>query len=165
MSTLQDATVHVFTFKEGLLSTVAHDLRLSLTRFEVRVDGDAIEVVLWPDSLRVDGSVKGGRLEPSGLSEKDKAEIVQNACGRKILDVARWPEVRYRGRRTGDRVDGTLSLAGRDAPLGFSVREDAGRVRGRLELAPSRWGIAPYKALLGAIRLKDRVVIDFDVAG
>ncbi|MCA9561343.1 MAG: YceI family protein [Myxococcales bacterium] len=164
MDTLTDGTIHVFTFKEGLLSKVAHDLRLSLSRFEIRLDGDAVEATLWPASLAVDGAVENGRLRPDGVSGKDKNDIHGNATGPKILDVARHPTVEFRGARRGDRVEGTLRLAGREAPLAFPVTEADGRAAGSFELVPSRWGIKPFKALMGAIRLQDRVQVVFDVA-
>ena len=46
----------------------------------------------------------------------------------------------------------------------LTVREADGRWRGQIELVPTRWGIQPFKALLGAIKLEDRVVVRFDFA-
>ncbi len=164
MDTLTDGTIHVFTFKEGLLSKVAHDLRLTLPRFEIRLDGDAVEATAWPASLVVDGAMEDGRLRPDGVSAKDKGDIHGNATGPKILDVARHPTLEFRGRRRGDRVEGTLRLVGREAPLAFGVTEAGGRATGGFELTPSRFGIKPFKALMGAIRLQDRLRVTFDVA-
>ena len=38
-----------------------------------------------------------------------------------------------------------------------------GRDRGAVELVPSRWGIAAFKALMGAIRVQDRIWVTFDL--
>jgi hypothetical protein len=39
-----------------------------------------------------------------------------------------------------------------------------GRVVGGASVVQSRWGIRPYSAFLGALRLSDEVKVDFDVA-
>jgi hypothetical protein len=44
MAMLQ-GTVHVFTFKEGLLARAAHDLRLRLERFRVSLDQEALVAI------------------------------------------------------------------------------------------------------------------------
>lgn len=36
------ADCFVFTYKEGLLSAVAHDLKLRVTRFTIDTEGDAV---------------------------------------------------------------------------------------------------------------------------
>jgi hypothetical protein len=168
MKRITSGTINVFTFKDGLLSAVAHDLRLTLDRFELEVDADAGTVAgrFWPASLRIDGAIKNGQLDASGLSERERREIHDNLTD-KILKTDRSPEVRFQGRLAVDapvgRVDGTLTLSGRDAPVTVTLRREAGRYRGEAELAPSRWGIPPFKALMGAIKLQDRVRLTFDL--
>lgn len=63
----------------------------------------------------------------------------------------------------GFAVDGELELKRRKVPLAFRVRNDARTYRAAFELEPSHWGIAPFKAVLGAIRLKDRVRIELEL--
>jgi len=168
MKRITQGTFHVFTYKDGLLSSIAHDLRLSLERFEVEVDADAGTVSgrFWPASLRVDGPVKEGTVDAKGLSERDRRDIHDNIT-EKILQTDRQPEVRFIGKLVVDapigRVDGTLSLVGRDAPLNVTLRHEGGRYLGEVEFVPSKWGIAPFKALMGAIRLRDRVRVVFDL--
>ena len=161
-STITDGSVQVFTFKEGLLSRVAHDLRLTLGRFELTQEGDTIRGRFWPETLEVDGAMQGGRLDPSGLKPKDKREIHQNMT-RKVLNTKRFPVVELEATRDGDRLQGQLTLNGRRNPITCAVREVDGKITGRVTLVPTRWGIAPYKALMGAIKLQDRVEVAFSV--
>ena len=81
-----------------------------------------------------------------------------------VLHSARYPTARFTGRAiaegAGFHVDGQLELAGRTTTLSFDVRRDGDVYRARFEIPPSRWGIQPYKALLGAIKLKDSVRIE-----
>ena len=155
--------IHVFTFKDGLLSSIAHDLRLTLERFEVLVDGETVKARFYPATLNVDGPMRGGRLDEAGLSARVRREIHGNICD-KILQIDRFPEISFEGQLAGpSAVRGALTMKGRKVDLTIQVfRRDDGYV-GHAELSPSRWGIAPFKALLGAIRLQDRVRIEFDV--
>jgi hypothetical protein len=151
------AEIQVFTFKDGLLARLAHDLRLTLRRFELRRAGDAISGTFWPGSLVVDGPVgKQGRVDATGLSEGDRRSIAGNLA--EVLQVGRFPEVTLSGRVTAGRFTGTLTLVGRTLPIEAAVTTD-GVVRAEVVLVPSRWGIAPYRALAGAIKLQDRVVV------
>ena len=64
--------VDLYTFKEGLLSRVAHDLKLSLGHFELTSADDGLTFVGWPDSIEVTGVMRGGRVYPDQLSGRDK---------------------------------------------------------------------------------------------
>ena len=41
---------------------------------------------------------------------------------------------------------------------------DAGRIRGHATITQSQWGIKPYSAFAGALRLADNVTVEFDLA-
>ena len=160
---LQTGTIHVFTFKEGLLSRVAHDLRLTLHRFEIAVDGRHVSGRFWPESLSVDGAIgTRGALDTSTPKPKDRREIHGNITDR-ILQTQRFPEVRFEGLRSGAgwALRGDLHMRGHSIPISIDAQVTDGILSGDVELTPSRWGIAPFKALLGAIRLQDRVRIRF----
>lgn len=165
MRELRGGKVEVFTFKEGLLSKIAHDLCLACEGARVHTDGVVVEAELALESLRVVGAMRNGQLEPSLLSEKDKAEIETN-IRTKVLMTDRHPRTKFVGRALSDgtrhEVQGPLTLAGKDVAISMVVNEEAGRYRGEVELIPTRWGIAPFKAMLGTIRLADRVIVRFD---
>ena len=162
MATINEGVFHVFTYKDGLLSKVAHDLRLRLTRFEVVVDGDAVSGTFWPAALEVEGPMVRGQLDAGGLSDKDRRDI-RGSINDKILLTARHPQATFEGTRMGARVSGQLTLVGRSAPVDVHLTEDGDRLRGEVTLTPTRWGIKPFKALLGAIKLKDQVLVRFDL--
>lgn len=164
MTAPNPATIHLFTFKDGLLARLAHDLRLSVQRFEIRRDGAALSGRFVPDSLVVDGVVgKGGRLDPEGLSASDKAKILRNSA-EEILHTARHPDITFTGAlEPGDVVAGQLTMVGRTCDLRAAVSTSGGRLRAEFTLVPSQWGIAPYKALAGAIKLQDRVLVTLDL--
>lgn len=145
------ATLHVHTFKDGLLARLAHDLRLHVGRFDVALDGGTVRASFDPASARVDGVMHGDRLDAAGLSDKDKRTVEETIH----TMIVRGP-VSFEGEVAGDRVRGRLTMNGQVRDLDLPVRVAKGELVVDTEIVPSRWGIAPYKALAGAIRLQDR---------
>jgi polyisoprenoid-binding protein YceI len=157
------ATVFVYTFKEGLLAKLAHDLRLSAHDVEITLKGEALEARVAATSLVVDGVAHGETIDTQALSDHDKRKI-QDTMADEILQARAHPHVQWQGqvrRTTGERyeVDGTLTVRGVRQALRAPVAVQPDGLSVELELQPSRFGIPPYKALAGAIRLKDRVVV------
>jgi polyisoprenoid-binding protein YceI len=156
-------TLHVFTFKEGILARAAHDLRLTLERFQVSLEQDMLTAVFETASLRVDGTMRDGRLDRSELAERDRLEI-EGVIRSRILAVDTYPRARLEAqvRREGAvcSIDGELELLGQRRKIAFEARPtgtSADEWEAEVALAPSRWGVRPYSAMLGAIRLADRI--------
>ena len=145
---------------------MAHDLRLRLERFEIAYDEAAVEGRFWPDSLVVEGAIEQGRLNENVLSAAQREEIQDN-IQRKILLTHAHPEARLRATVAAAvepyQLRGSLELIGSERPIAVVVHARDQRLQGELELRPSDWGIKPYRALLGAIRLADRVRVRFDL--
>jgi hypothetical protein len=156
--------LEVFTFKEGLLARAAHDLQFTLERFPAVLEGEEVRADIPLAELHVVGPVEHGVAHPERFDFDKRAEI-ERAMRDDVLRAGLHPTARFAGRAVagldGLVVKGTLALAGTSAPLAFAVTRDESRGhRARFELHPSHWGIAPYRALLGAIRLKDLVRIE-----
>lgn len=160
------ATLSIFTFKEGLLSRVAHDLRIR-GEATVVVDGKSVEIRARLADLRSEGAMVRGRLDRGALSSGDLKKIDATMRG-EILDTRRHPEAVFRGtlERNDDqsfRLRGRLTLKGRERELELTARRRGEVLSGRLSLVPSRWGIKPYRALAGTLRLQDRVDVDYEL--
>jgi hypothetical protein len=159
------AQVHVFTFKAGLLARLAHDLQLSAGAFEIHVDQSRVHATFGAGSLRVDGVAHGDRVDPNALSAEDKAKI-EATIRNELLRSAEHPKIELNGtlrREAGTFiVEAELHLHGHSQGLRIPVCLERGRAFAEVELLPSRFGIPPYKALGGAIRLQDRIVVRVD---
>ncbi len=160
-----NARCEVFTFKEGLLSAIAHDLRIKVTGFSVEVDRAAriVEARFEAASLRVECARKADADAPDLLSPKDRGEIEHNIA-RDVLDAARYPEIEFRSTDIADapgghRVRGTLSLHGRDHDLDFTTRTEGDHETAEVTLHQPDFGIKPYSAMLGTLKVKPDVKI------
>ncbi len=165
MATIEQGRVEAYTFKEGILGRAAHDLRLTVQSF--RIEGSPAELHATFDirSFRVDGAMRDGRLDERALGDKDKQEILGNVRDR-ILHADR--PLRFQGQAAlrddgGYRISGDLEMAGQSRPIELTLDKSGDRLQGEIELTPSRWGIKPFKALMGAIKLQDRVRVRFDL--
>jgi polyisoprenoid-binding protein YceI len=163
------ATCHVFTFKEGVLSAVAHDLRLRVERFTIDIDEAAgsVRARLFADSLRVDCAMKAGRDDPDALSDRNRREIEGNIVD-DVLHARRHPQIVFRSTEVegeGDerRITGTLALHGTERPLAVTARRHAGRWTAEVELRQPDFGIKPYSAMLGALRIQPTVRVRVSV--
>ena len=151
----------VLTYKDGLLARLAHDLQIRATDWETKLEGDAIMVRVALARMRVEGAVVHGRVATGVLSASDLGKI-ERTMNDDVLATGRWPEARFEGTvdRAAMRVRGRLSLHGRTIELPpIVVRQDGELMRAELTLVPSRWDIAPYRALAGALKLQDRVLV------
>lgn len=156
------ARVYVYTFKEGLFAKLAHDLRLSVTAFQIRLERDEVQATFDAASLRVDGVMKRGQLDRSVLSPSDRADI-EATIRKELLETAQAPKIDVKGRvkreGAGVIVEAQLHLHGQSQGLRIPVRAERELTIAQVELVPSRFGIPQYKALMGAIALQDRVAV------
>lgn len=155
------ATCSVFAYKEGLLSAVGHDVKLSVTRFEVTVEDGQIRATFRADSLVVDSAMRDGREDRDALSAADKKTIegyVQND----ILSARRYPTITFASASVEEEddgwlVEGDLTLYGRTRRVTARVDVDGEFLRTRVTLRQPDFGITPFKALLGALRIQPQV--------
>lgn len=154
--------LYVDSFREGMLAVIGHDLRIEAERFEVRASAGELTARVELASLRVIGCMVNGRLDASAPSPGDRAEIEQR-MRREIFGAAPSPEASLIGTVRADGagwlIAGMLALCGRSQPLSARVARVAGALEARVELVPSRFGIAPFRAFGGALRIADRVVV------
>jgi polyisoprenoid-binding protein YceI len=166
------AECHVLTFKEGALSALAHDLELKVSRLTLEIEpaGDAeyqLVARVAADSLVVLHAMKDGRPTDQ-LSASDRRKIEKTITS-DVLDVRRHPEIRYEATATplatgdgsGDAfaLTGELTLQGKRRPLAAVARLHQGRMRAEVTLHQPDFGIQPFRALLGALKLRPEVKV------
>lgn len=158
------------TGRTGLGTKAGHDLVLEATQWAgtVLVDAadparSAVAVEVVVDSLEVREGTGG--VKP--LTRSDRAQIRRN-IREKILRTAQHPTITFRSTRisgTPDKliVDGDLTILGTARPITVQASVDAhGSVRGSTTVVQTQWGITPYTAFFGALKLADEVAVDVD---
>jgi polyisoprenoid-binding protein YceI len=157
-------TLSVSTGREGAVAKAGHDLRMDVTRWEARLNLDP------PDpSLDLEADSTSFRvLEATGgikaLKDDEKASI-PDTINEDVLKT--MPIVFHSTRVVADgatlRVEGELTLRDGKAPIGFELAlADDGHVTGSAQLKQTDWGIKPYSALFGTLKVSDVVVISVD---
>ncbi|MFW6087891.1 MAG: YceI family protein [Myxococcota bacterium] len=153
----------VFTYKDGLLSAVAHDLKIRVTELSIDVDWDApsITATFDPTSLRVVTPMKDGREAPSLLGDRDKKKIEKNIV-EDVLHAKKHREIRFASKsieREGDRarVTGELTLHGTTRELALEARKVSETWVAEARLHKPDFGIEPYTAAFGTLRLEPHV--------
>ncbi len=148
----------VFTYKEGLLSKVAHDLKIRVTSFEISVEDGRVEATLDARSLRTVCAMKRGRENPRGLSADDRGTI-DGLIRDDILHSNRFPQIHFLAEDSNASgspwsARGTLTLHGVSRPLSASVRSEGQDWVARIQLHQPAFGIKPYRAMLGTLKVK-----------
>nr|BFE82756.1 hypothetical protein GCM10020093_053570 [Planobispora longispora] len=71
---------------------------------------------------------------------------------------------RVEGTAESFRLEGDLTIVGETRPIVIQGSLAGGRVHGSAAVVQSRWGIRPYSAFFGTLKLNDEVRVQFDVA-
>ncbi len=167
----QDGTLTLRTGVTGSAARMGHNLVLAIDQWSAVVDRqgpDPIGVTLRADlrSMRVESG--SGGVKP--LSEGDRRTIRDNAL--RSLGADRHPEVTFVSESVtrvngGLDVAGTVSIHGHSEPLEASVDllESTDRISARCTVAvrQSSFGVQPYSAMLGQLKVADEVQVDLSI--
>jgi hypothetical protein len=163
----EQGTLSVRTGKGGAAAVAGHNLLIEVGGWEAEIavgnDGVPTEMLLRADgaSLRVvEGS--GGR---GSLGDEEKAAISQTIDEevlrrRPIVFSSREVSAGEDGRRL--RVEGELELLGTRHPIAFDLFVGDSRLTASATVTQSAWGMKPYSALFGTLKVADDVVVSID---
>lgn len=157
----QTAECFVYTYKEGFLSKVAHDLKLRVRTFELDLGDDAVQARFDARSIECVCAMIRGEESPRALSERDKRQVVQNMA-RDVLHTARFQDIRFASTkvaREGDhwRIRGRLTLHGIERMIDVKAQPEGEHVVARVRLHQPDFRIVPYTAMLGTLKIKPEV--------
>jgi len=160
----ENATLSVHTGRAGAAAKAGHDLILHVTAWEATLAiGDepaetSVELAADATSLRV----REGRGGMQALGEDDIENIHQTIDD----EVLRRREIGFRstrvrsGARGTYRVEGDLTLAGETGPIAFELEiGDDGTLGATAVVRQTDWGMKPYSALFGALKVEDEVEV------
>ncbi|MDP9231498.1 MAG: YceI family protein [Actinomycetota bacterium] len=165
----KNGTLSVRTGRTGAAAKAGHDLLIHVTAWqatlEVGEDPAQTSIVLDADasSLRV----REGTGGMQALGDDDKASILEAIDD----DVLKRKRIEFRSTavQTADdsriSVQGELTLVGKAGPIAFDLAVgDDGKLTGTAVVKQTDWGIEPYSALFGALKVADEVEVAIDAS-
>jgi polyisoprenoid-binding protein YceI len=165
----EHGTLLVNTGREGPAALAGHDLTIEVSRWAATVVVDTrmparstVTATADPSSLVV-LSAQGGVAPLTESQKGDIARIIRET----VLQSSRHRTIAFESAEVeGDLrrgvIRGRLALAGRTRPVTFDVVVAASRgasttVTATADIAQKDFGITPYAAMLGALRVRDVV--------
>ena len=160
----RDGTLSVRTGRGGAAAKAGHDLLMRVTGWQATLEVEEAAIVVSldvdPTSLRVREGTGG--MQP--LGDDDKANIEQTINDEVLL--RRPITFHSTDVQAGDgrlSVQGKLTLLGNARPVAFDLAVGAdGTLAGTTIVKQTDWGMTPYSALFGALKVSDEVEVALD---
>jgi polyisoprenoid-binding protein YceI len=170
-----ESSFWVFVGKSGFLSALAHDHEIGVKSFTGRVV--VPESGAGGGSLELDIDAKSLVVLDKKVSEEDRKKIF-NSMHQEVLESVQYPQMTFRSvsvsdlRQTGDnaynfKLNGDLTLHGVTkriiVPVTVTVTPQRLRAVGKHTLKQTDYGIKPYSAAGGTIKVKNEIIVNFDI--
>ena len=158
-----NASLTIRTGRTGGAAKAGHDLVIEVESWQATLDpGAQPALTLAADSRSL--RVLQGTGGIKSLTESDKTDI------KKTIDkeVLKGCDIEFRSSDVTETPDGLsvrgeLSLNGKQAPVTFDLAlGEGGGVHGSAQLTQSAFGMKPYSALFGALKVADDVEVVID---
>ena len=163
-----DGTLSVRTGRTGAAAKAGHNLLFHVTSWEARlvVRADATDSSLELDVDATSLHVIEGTGGMQSLGDDDKANIEQTVDEEVLKRQAitfRSTKVQPRAGGGGLSVQGDLTLLGKSRALSFDVAvAEGGALSAVAIVKQSDWGMKPYSALFGALKVVDEVEVGIE---
>ncbi len=170
-----ESSFWVFVAKAGLFSAFAHDHEIGVKSFTGKIvlpesgtGGGSLELEVNAASLAV--------LDKQP-SEADKQKIF-DSMHKEVLESAKFPKIAFKSVSVSDlkqtgadaynlTLNGDLTLKGVTrriaVPVLLTVNAQQLRAVGKYTLRQTDFGIKPYSAAGGAVKVKNEVVVNFNI--
>jgi len=165
----------VFVGKAGLFSALAHDHEIGVKSFSGRVVVPLAGV--GSGSLEMEVDAKSLAVLDKKPSEEDKKKIF-DSMHNEVLESAKHQKITFKSvsvgevKQTGNDtysfiVNGDLTLRGVTkriaVPVAATITPQQLRATGKYTLKQTDYGIKPYSAAGGTIKVKNEVVVNFNI--
>ncbi len=158
----EDGILSVRTSRTGAVAKAGHDLVIHVTEWSATLDTDAPSLTLDADATSLRVREGTGGMKPLDEDDLTNIEITIDD------EVLRRRDISFRSTRVeptegGLRVEGDLTLVGNTRPIAFDLAL-GDRVTGVAVVKQTDWGMKPYTALFGALKVADEVRVEIDAA-
>ncbi len=154
------SSITVKVEKSGLFSAFAHNHTIQAPIASGNLDTEKRTATLTFNAKEM-------KVLDEGVKESERADIDQTMKSDKVLDVQRFPEIRFGSTsitpQGGGRyqVRGDLTLHGTTRPVEFPITFSKDRYTGSVKLKQTDFGIAPVSIAGGTVKVKDVIEVVF----
>ena len=154
-------TVHVS--KHGIFGFLGedHDIDAPISSGSYDGDSQTVDITVDAAKLRV--------LDPK-LSPQKRNDVQTNMLGPEVLDVVRYPTIRFTSKRaevasaSRSTIQGELMLHGQTHPVTLQVAKiDENHFAGSAMIRQTAFGITPIRVAGGTVSVNDEVNVDFEI--
>jgi len=148
--------------KTGFFSAFAHNHTIQAPVASGQLDADKRAVTLTFNARDM-------KVLDEGVKASEIADIDQTMKSDKVLDVQRFPEIRFVSTAVAPQdggkyqVRGDLTLHGVTKPVELVVTLANGRYNGSVKIKQTDYGIAPVSIAGGTVKVKDVIEIVFEI--
>jgi polyisoprenoid-binding protein YceI len=169
------SSVQAHVGKTGIGSFAGHEHQILAPSLQGEVNADFDD--LPKSTVEVLVNARTMTVSEEGEPKGDAPKVQQAMRGTNVLNVARFPLIRFRSREVSGRkisgtsyemrVEGDLSLHGTVkpvvVPLKVELQGDALTAEGKISLKQSDFGIKPTTAAGGLVQVEDEVPVTFRI--
>lgn len=160
-----NADVFIYSFKDGVLAKLAHDLKMKVERFTLNVDDATkkIDASFDATTVKVVARRKDGVDDTHGFNMIELGTINSN-IEKDVLESKKFPDIRFVSTsvtQDGEsyRVQGDLTLHGKTKSITATVRPQGSRWFTEVRLHQPDFGIKPYSAMMGALKVQADIIV------
>ena len=156
------SSITVKVEKSGLFSAFAHNHTIQAPIASGKLDTEKRTATLTFNAKEM-------KVLDEGVKESERADIDQTMKSDKVLDVQRFPEIRFGSTsitaQEGGRyqVRGDLTLHGITRLVEFPLTLSKDRYTGSVKLKQTDFGIAPVSIAGGTVKVKDVIEVIFEI--
>ncbi len=156
------SSIKVKVQKTGLFSAFAHNHTIESPLASGRLDTEKRTALLTFNAKEM-------KVLDEGVKGSERADIDQTMKSDKVLDVNRFPEIRFVSTSITPQnagryqVRGDLTLHGTTRPVEFPISFSRDRYSGSVNLKQTDFGIAPVSIAGGAVKVKDVIEVVFEI--
>jgi len=162
------SVLQVHTYKGGLFGKFGHEHDVRAHAFSGTVIYDARD----PSASHVDVSVRTDSLLVVAASDSSDIPEITRAMRDQVLRADRFPHITFTSTEVTAHdstvhIRGDLTMVGRTRPVAMDLTlqetPDALRARGSFTVKQTDFGIRPYSAALGTIKVKNEITFVLDI--
>jgi polyisoprenoid-binding protein YceI len=162
----ENARLLIRTSRTGGAAKAGHDLVIEVRSWQATVDagseaGDT-QLQLNADSRSLHVLEGKGGIKPLGSKDMDSIRQTIDDDVLKGCVIAFHSTSVSPGAGGGLQVAGELELFGKRGPISFDLQTADGKLSGRAIVKQTEFGIKPYSALFGALKVADEVTVEVD---